>query len=78
MVVTKRILTGGRVVGAVAVIKEHAPPTAALFEEVGAPAAPTNVLETKIWLRRCPRRSVHPFGEVSLCRNLFYLIVAFR
>ena len=34
--VTERILTDGRVVGAVGIIKEHTPPTAALSEKVGA------------------------------------------
>ncbi len=34
--VTERILTDGRVVGAVGIIKEHTPPTDALFEKVGA------------------------------------------
>ncbi len=51
MVVTERILTDGRVVRAVGIIKEHTPPTGALFEKVGAR---TNELETKkIWLRCC-------------------------
>ena len=75
MVITERIRTNGSVVRAVGVIKAHTPPTGVLFEKVGAR---TNELKTKIWLRRCPRRAMRPFGEVSLCRNLFYLVVAFR
>ena len=36
MVVTERILTDGRLVRAVGIIKEHTPSTGALFEKVGA------------------------------------------